>query len=360
MRSKIIAHLDMDAFFASVEERDKPWLKGLPIVVGSDPLGGEGRGVVSTANYKARAYGIKSALPIRKAWEYSERARKVGKPAAAFIVPRSKKYGDISKMIMEMLRMHTPLVYQTSVDEAYFDLTHTHSFKRAKERAREIKGEIKKELGLTCSIGIAPNKMVAKIASDFRKPDGLTVVKPRMVETFLDPLPLRALPGLGPKAEQKLNRIHVYTVRDLKMLSWEKLEELFGSLGFSLYQKARGIASDTLATAHEPAKSIGEHDTFAEDTTNLNFVLGRLAHMAEHIIERMRKAGFREFRTIVLTVRFADFETKTRSLTTAEAALCLEDLERRATKLVLPFFEKRENPHKKKIRMVGLRIEKLA
>jgi len=359
MKSRIIAHLDMDAFFASVEERDRPWLKGLPIVVGADPSGGEGRGVVSTANYAAREYGIKSALPIRVAWEYSERARKEGKPGVAFITPLFSKYSEASNIVMDILNEYSGTVMQTSVDEAYFDLTYCGSFKRAGECARVIKQKIRKKINLTSSIGLAPNRMVAKIASDFQKPDGLTIVTPQKVESFLGGLPVRAIPGVGPKTELTLKQNGVGTVQEVRALSWQDLDKLFGSLGFSLYQKVRGISDSTLQAEEVEAKSIGEHDTFMEDTDKLKVVLFKIASMSIHIIERMQKADFSEFRTIVLTVRFEDFETKTRSLTTKDFISHSDDLERRAVKLALPFFEHSENPQKKRIRMIGLRIEKL-
>jgi DNA polymerase IV (DinB-like DNA polymerase) len=165
---RIIAHIDMDAFFASVEERDKEWLNGLPIVIGSDPQDGKGRGVVSTANYKAREYGIKSAVPISIAWKLSEEAHKQGKPRAVFITPNMEKYSAISARIMAILRSYAEHIEEASIDEAYFDLSPLGSYEKAAKVAEKIREEIVKKESLTASIGIGPNKLVAKIASDFK------------------------------------------------------------------------------------------------------------------------------------------------------------------------------------------------
>jgi DNA polymerase IV (DinB-like DNA polymerase) len=198
---RLIGHLDMDAFFAAIEERDEPKLKGRPLVVGADPAGGQGRGVVSTANYPARQYGIHSAMPISRAWKLSEAARRRGLPPAAFVRVSHRKYSEVSRRLMEILRRHAPLVEEASVDEAYFDLSFAGSVDAAVTICRKIKEEIQAREQLTGSIGLGPNKLVAKIASDFRKPDGLTVVTAEQAEDFLAPLPVRKIPGIGPNSE---------------------------------------------------------------------------------------------------------------------------------------------------------------
>ena len=236
---RIIAHLDMDAFFAAIEERGNPEWRGLPIVVGADPMGGAGRGVVSTANYKAREYGIHSALPISQAWRYSERARMKGLKPALFLSVDHRKYSAVSGRIMAIIRRHADIVEEASIDEAYFDLSFTGSFDKAQEICRRIKEEIRKEENLTASIGLASNKLVAKIASDKQKPDGLTIVMPEEAESFIEPLPVRRIPGIGPKAEIKLGRLRIRTVRDLKRLTEDELKGLFGKWGADLYRKVR-------------------------------------------------------------------------------------------------------------------------
>jgi len=358
MSFKIIAHLDMDAFFAAVEERDKRWLRGLPVVVGSDPKGGKGRGVVSTANYQAREYGIFSALPITVAWRLSETARSQGKPGVAFIVPTFKKYSSESERIFSIVTKHVPNIQQTSVDEAYLDVSFTRSFKEAKSIAEQITKEIKRKRKLTCSIGIGPNKMIAKIASDYKKPNGLTAVLPREVMDFLAPLSVEVIPGIGPKTAEKLYKRGIKTVEEARALSWEELESLFGTFGFDLYQKFRGEGSSVL-TLESEYKSIGLHETFNNDISDMKFVFSVLENMARKIARRLKEQGFGTFRTVVLIVRFADFETRTRSVTVKNVMCTEKELYLKAIKLALPFFERKENPNKKAIRMVGLRIEKL-
>lgn len=354
----IIGHLDMDAFFAAVEELDKPWLKGSPVVIGADPKGGVGRGVVSTANYMAREYGIHSALPISKAWQYSEKARRGGKPQAMFLTPSFKRYSDISREIVKVVEEHVSRIQVAGVDEMYLDFTPTGSYEAADKLARKIKRAVKQKIKLTCSVGIGPNKMIAKIASDFEKPDGLTVVRSENAGSFIENFSVRAIPGIGPKMEEKLRRLGVRTVKDLRKISESELTKRFGKWGGALYERARGKASAELSEEHA-IKSIGEHETFAENTRDMKYVLKRLGVITKDIVGRLKKKKLQGFRTTVLTVRFADFETKQRSVTTKETLHTERDLELKAMKLVLPFFDKKENPHNKAIRMIGLRIEKL-
>lgn len=348
----------MDAFFAAVEEREKPWLRGSPIVVGADPLGGEGRGVVSTANYKARAYGIYSALPISKAWQFSEQAREEGKPGVIFITPRFGKYDEASKEIVAIVKGYIPMVQVVGADEMYLDFSFTGSYKKAEGLAHEIKRIIRKKTKLTGSIGIGPNKMIAKIASDFQKPDGLTVVTKGKVKKFMAPLPIRSIPGVGPQMEKKLVHLGINHVFDLQHIPREKLEHQFGKWGALLHRKAHGEGSIDLLSVRE-VQSIGEHETFSVDSTSMKYVVDRSAVLAGDIIRRMKRKGFVGFRTVVLTVRFSDFETKQRSITTKMVMKKAEELELKALKLLLPFFERKENPRKKAVRMIGLRVEKL-
>jgi len=356
---RIIAHLDMDAFFAAIEERDHPELKGRPLVVGADPAGGLGRGVVSTANYPARAYGIHSAMPISTAWRLAEAARRRGRPATVFVRGSHRKYGVVSAQIMAILHQYAPIVEEASIDEAYFDLSFTGSYDRAADLARQIKAVILAQESLTASIGIGPTKMVAKIASDFRKPDGLTLVTPAEAEDFLAPLAVRKIPGIGPKTEQSLARLGIRTIKDLKRFSPEELGEKFGKWGPSLYERLRGRHDSPLVTSWEP-KSVGEQQTFAQDTRDLEFIFSRLWELCREVHRRFTAGGFRTYRTVVLTVRFADFETSSRSHTRVTPAASLRRLTFEAMKLLLPFLDRRENPRGKLIRLIGVRVEKLA
>lgn len=355
---RIIAHLDMDAFFAAVEERDNPRFKGLPIVVGADPEGGKGRGVVSTANYAARAYGIRSALPIGKAWEYSEKARKKGKPPAVFLGGNYEKYADISGKIMKLVRAHVPQTEQVSVDEAFLDLSFTGSYKEAQEFTQELKAEIKMKEDLTASVGIGPNKLVAKIASDIHKPDGLTVVEEKDVEAFLEPMGVRSIPGIGPKAEAELLCRGIRTVRDLRKLSRDDLHLMFGKWGCEMYTKARGKDETPVEESGE-IKSIGEQETFREDTRDLGLISERLKSLSTDVWRRFSKSGFKRFRTVTLTVRFHGFVTKNRSQTFEREISGSDELTFEVLRMFMPFLDARENPGGKAIRLVGVRVEKL-
>lgn len=356
--ARIIAHIDMDAFFASVEERDKPWIDGLPIVIGSDPQEGKGRGVVSTANYKAREYGIRSALPISVAWRLSEEAKRKGRPGAAFITPNMEKYARISEHIMAILRTHTNHIEQASVDEAYIDLTDAGSYERAEKICRAIKREIMQKESLTASIGIGPNKLIAKIASDFNKPDGLTIVREADAESFLEQNVLRKIPGIGPKTEQLLAAHDITTVAELKRLSQQQLQALLGKSGSDLYEKARA-RDDSELVEEWTAKSISEQETLQHDTHAGDIIIALLKKLAQQVVARLIAEGFTSCKTIGITIRFEGFETRTRTKTlprpTDDAAL----LEFEALKLLLPFLDLRGNPHRKPIRLIGVKIEKL-
>lgn len=355
---RIIAHLDMDAFFAAVEERDEPRFKGMPIVVGADPEDGKGRGVVSTANYKAREYGIHSALPIGKAWEFSETAKKAGKPPAIFLGGSYEKYSDVSDKIMEHVRKRVPQVEQVGVDEAFLDLSYAGSYKKAEILAREIKEEIKEKEKLTASIGIGPNKLIAKIASDINKPDGLTIVKEEEVEKFLGSMSVRKIPGIGPKTETLLAERRILTIRDLKNHPKNELELILGKHGLDLYDKARGIDNSPVEESEE-VKSIGEQETFRTDTRDLTFIAERLKELSEAVWRRFKKSGFKKFRTVTLTVRFQGFITKNRSQTFQKEFNNADELAFEILRMFMPFLDARENPDKKKIRLIGVRIEKL-
>lgn len=355
---KIIAHLDMDAFFAAIEEKDRPRLKGMPIVVGSDPEDGKGRGVVSTANYKAREYGIRSAMPIRQAWELSEAAKKKGQPTVVFIGVNGRRYSEVSKRIMEIVKKYSKITEEASVDEIYIDLTFAGSFKNATAIAKKIKQEIFKKESLTCSLGLGPNKLIAKIASDHNKPDGLTIVQNEEVQQFLDPLPVRKIPGIGPKTEKVLQGMKIRTVQELRGLEETLLERKLGKWGRDLFRKARG-ESEGLVENRTEVKSIGEQETFRKDTLEPGVIFQKLKNLSIQVFERFKKSGFNEFRVVVLTVRFNNFETKNRSRTLPEALNSSLELEFEIMKMIQPFFDQRENPQRKPIRLVGVRVEKL-
>jgi DNA polymerase IV (archaeal DinB-like DNA polymerase) len=355
---RIVAHIDMDAFFAAVEERDTPRFRGLPIAVGADPDGGRGRGVVAAANYKAREYGIHSALPISQAWRLSEAARRRGKPPVVFLSVDMKKYAAVSERIMAIIRSFAPVVEEAGIDEAYADLSFAGSYEKAEEVCRAVKKDILAKERLTASVGIGPNKLIAKIASNKHKPDGLTVVREAEAEAFLEPMPVRTLPGIGPKTEAELAKQGIRLVRDLKRFSREELQELFGKRGLDFHEEVRG-RDDAPLQEHYELKSIGEEETFDRDTRDTMFIGERLKALCREVMKRFAREGFETFRTVVVKVRFADFETHTRAHTLSKPANQPATLEFEALKLLLPFLDGRENPRRQSIRLIGVRVEKL-
>ena len=363
---RIIAHVDMDAFFAAVEERYNPRFRGFPIVIGADPKGGQGRGVVATANYAARKYGIRSALPISQAWRLAEAAKLRGEPVAIFLQGNHELYREVSGRIMAILREGADEFEEASIDEAYLEWKfefqnsnfETDPWREAEARARILKSKILNLESLTCSVGIGPNKLVAKIASDFQKPDGLTAVLPQEVEAFLSPLPIRAIPGIGPKTEALLHQRGIRLISELQQVARAELVEAFGKWGEDLFRKARGVSDDPLSDAWEP-KSVGEQETFEEDRRDAAFILGRLEALAGGVFRRFQQEGFHSFRTAVVTVRFSDFATVSRARTLPHPASSLEALHGQALRLFLPFLDSRGNPARKAIRLIGVRVEKL-
>lgn len=349
----------MDAFFAAIEERNRPRLRGKPIVVGSDPKGGIGRGVVSTANYGAREYGIHSAMPISKAWELSQKAKQEGKSDVVFLSTDGRRYAETSSRIMALIAKHFDCIEQASIDEFFIDLSFLSSFEEARKNCLKLKGEIKSKEKLNCSIGIGPNKLIAKIASDFQKPNGLTLIEPDEVERFLEPLAIRKIPGIGPKTELQLCKLNIQNIKDLKKLSINDLKQLLGKWGLSLYKKARG-EDDSLVGEWNEIKSIGEQETFEKDTLDSNYIYERLRILSRDVFKRFTHSEFKNFRTITIAVRMNDFETKNRSRTLDEPQNNLAALEFEAIKLLYPFFDARENPNRKPIRLIGIRIEKLS
>jgi DNA polymerase IV (DinB-like DNA polymerase) len=355
---RIIAHVDMDAFYAAVEERHHPELRGRPVVVGADPKEGKGRGVVTAANYAARKCGIRSALPISRAWRLAEVARKRGEAETVFVRGDRSLYREVSDRIMAIIARGADAFEEASIDEAYVDLSSLGDMEGAEGHVRGLKAEILAQEGLTCSVGIGPNKLVAKIASDFRKPDGVTVVRPDDVQTFLDPLRIRVIPGIGPKTEASLHGKGIKTIADLRGVELAELTTWFGKWGRDLWQKARGMSEDPVSNQWE-RKSVGEQETFEEDTLDAAFLLERARLLAGEVHRRFVAEGFEAFRTVTVTVRFAAFVTRSRSHTGTQPFRREEELQGEVRRLLEPFFDARENPKGKKIRLLGVRVEKL-
>jgi len=245
-----------------------------------------------------------------------------------------------------------------SIDEAYVDLSSRGDLERARDEAYRIKREILEREGLTCSIGIGPNKLVAKIASDFRKPDGLTVVAPDEVQAFLDGLPIRVIPGIGPKTERFLHERGIVRIAELRTVEPARLREWLGRSGEDLHRKAHGQSDDPVSSDRE-RKSVGEQETFEVDSLDAAFVLERARALGETVFARFVAAGFGAFRTVTVTVRFSGFMTVSRSKTGTAPFTTAEALHAEVRGLLEPFFDARENPKGKKLRLIGVRVEKL-
>ncbi len=350
----------MDAFFASVEEVAMPALKGKPIVVGSEVLNGVGRGVVSTANYAARKYGIHSAMPISTAWRLSQEAKKQGNQEVVFLPVDFALYNKVSARVSEIIRTYSDSVEQASIDEFYFDLSEAGTFQKAETVCKKIKIEIKEKEKITCSVGIAPNKLIAKIAAGIKKPDGLVVVEEKEVKNFLQVLGIRELPGIGPKTAEFLYKKDIRIIGDLLKFSKEELQTMMGKHGIDIYQKARGIDESPISEFRE-VKSMGEQTTFQKNTLEPVVICDVLKKLSNSVFDSFIRSDFLAFKTITITVRFADFETKSSSKSFKEAIgkNNKKKFDVEMLKLLLPFLDARSNPKRKPIRLIGVRIEKI-
>ncbi len=342
MTTRTILHADLDAFFAAVEQRDRPELRGRPVIVGG---GGPGdRGVVSTASYEARRFGVHSAMPLRTAGRLC--------PQGVFLPVDGRKYQAEGRRVMAILRRFTPQVQPVSIDEAFLDVTASRAlFGDGEAIGRAIKAAVRDEVGLTVSVGVAATKLVAKVASDLRKPDGLVVVPPGEEAAFLAPLPIARLWGVGEKTAAALADYGVVTIGDLAALPPEVLARRLGKHGAALVDRARGIDPDPVATG-EPAKSIGHEHTFDRDTADREAIERTLLGLADGVAGRLRSAGLRAG-TVTLKLRDAGFATITRQATLAAP-----------TDLTEPIFETslallRRELRGQRIRLVGVTASNL-
>jgi len=315
-----------------------------------------------TANYAARRFGIRSALPISRAWRLAETARNHGEPATLFVRPNMALYRAVSERIMDIVKCYGDAFEEASIDEAYLEISSPGDFSTATERMNSLKAEIRNREGIGCSIGIGPNKLIAKIASGEQKPDGLTVIAPEVVQSFLDPLPIRKIPGIGPKSERFLHEQNLRTIGELRCVPASTLVDWFGKWGERLFEKCRGIDASPV-TNEWTRKSLGEQETFERDTRTQSVVRERLDIMAERIVAKLRAKDFKRLHTVTLTVRFGDFQTSNRSRTIKDGIAIDENalarLRDEAAALLAPFFDERENPRDKAFRLIGLRVEKL-
>jgi DNA polymerase-4 len=297
--ARAILHVDMDAFFASVEQRDRPELRGQPVIVG----GGGNRGVVAAASYEVRVFGVRSAMPTREALRRC--------PHAIVVPPRHGHYGAVSRQIFAVFHEFTPLVQGLSLDEAFLDVTASQgALGDAESIAREIKRRIRERTQLTASVGVAPNKLVAKIASDLRKPDGLVVVRPHEVRALLDPLPISRLFGLGPRTAPRVEALGIHTLGQLRQASPARLRPIFGRYTEQVQQRAAGI-DDRPVVPDEDEKQISAEETFDTDITDRARLHAEVARLADKACSRVRARGFVGGR-VTVKIRRGDFTTYTR------------------------------------------------
>ena len=343
MEPRIILHLDMDSFYASVEMQEHPELRNKPVVIGADPKNGRGRGVVSTCSYEARAFGIRSAMPVSQAFVLC--------PHAIFLPPDFPLYSRVSTDVMTIIRSCGFRFQQVSIDEAFLDVSPLGSYHDAAAFAGQIKGTIERNLGLTCSIGIAQSKLVAKIASDFKKPAGLTVVETAGTEIFLAPLPVRKIPGIGKKGELVLLGLGIRTIGDLAAYDIRKLVAEFGRRAAALHETALGIDGSEVEE-HTDTGSISREITFDEDTDDPDLITRTMDTLAEDVFAGLAGEDL-SFRTLTIKVRYQGFITRTRARTLSHYTRKKEVLRTCAHSLL------REMVEDGKVRLLGIRLSSL-
>ena len=344
---KVILHADMDAFYASVEIRDHPDLQGKPVVVGPDPRDGHTRGVVLTASYEARRFGVRSAMPCTQALRLC--------PEAVFVPPHHGRYGEVSREIMATLRRFADRLEPSGIEEGYLDLTARTGgdFTRATDTAKELKAAIRREHLLTCSVGVAPSKAVAKIASDFQKPDGLTVVLPDHVVEFLAPISIREVYGVGPKTADRLREMGLETIADVQRSPREDLVETLGAFGEYLHDVAFGRDSGEVVEPTGPPESISTETTFARDLETYEEIWPELEDLARSLHAQLLAERY-AYRTVSLKAKYSDFEIHTRSRSLRVHTTDLEPI------LVLSqVLLKEVLVSRRRVRLVGVRLSNL-
>lgn len=339
---RVILHVDLDAFYVSAEVREHPELKGLPVVVGADPEGGKGRGVVIACSYEARKFALRSGMPISQAYRLC--------PQAKYIPPSWGLYERVSEEVMDTLKGFADRFEQASIDEAFLDVT---SRARDEDSARRVASDVKKAVrekhGLTSSIGVGPNKSSAKIASDRNKPDGLTIVPFKDVARFLAPLPVGVVPGIGRKTGEFLNEKGISTIGQLQQLEGKQLMSWFGKNGVWLWGVIHG-EENVEVRQQEIAKSMSVERTFKEDVKDFRMVRREAADGASELMRRVKSAGY-SYRVAGIKIRFAGFETHTREKTLVSHTDSEESLSESVDKLLDEF-----ESHGKPVRLVGVRV----
>ncbi len=343
--SRVVFHVDMDAFYVSVERRENPDLNGKPVIVGADPKSGTGRGVVMACSYEAREMGIRSGMPIGMAW------RKV--PTAVYLRPNYELYGAVSESVINVLRSYADILEHVSIDEAFLDVTSkVHGFDDASGYAARVKAAVREREGLACTIGVGPNKSIAKIASDLAKPDGVKVVRPEEVAAFLDPLPVTKISGVGTKTAELLERVGVRTIGELARFPGAELKKILGKNSVWLWGIARGMEQLPVEERPDP-KSISVERTFDRDVSEWTTVQETLRDVAHNVFLRARAQGA-TFRTIGIKIRFEGFQTHLRERTLGSHVLDEKVLTDVAQDLVKEFAGR-----KRRVRLLGVRVTHL-
>ncbi|MBI3116925.1 MAG: DNA polymerase IV [Thaumarchaeota archaeon] len=341
----IIFHVDIDAFYASVEAREAPELRGLPVVIGADPEGGRGRGVVVACSYEARKFGLKSGMPISRAYKLC--------PSATYLRPNFTLYARASSRVMQLLRRHADKFEQVGIDEAFLDVSsRVRDAEPAKELAMQIKKELRDGEGFTCSIGIAPNKSSAKIGSDLQKPDGLTLVPFDAVGEFLARLPVSVIPGVGKKTREFLKERGIETIAQLQDVSGKQLVKWFGKGGVWLWGVAQG-KEQMPVRAREVPKSLNVERTFRRDVREFKQLFGVMDEIAYELNRRLRVGELR-FKKVGIKIRFTHFETHTREKMLGDYSDELDLIQRTARSLLHEFSGRKES-----VRLLGVRVSEL-
>ncbi len=343
--ARIIMHVDMDAFYVSAERLRNEDLRGKAVIIGADPKEGKGRGVVAACSYEAREKGVRSGMPISTAY------RKC--PEATYLRPDFSYYGRVSDQVMRVLEEFADAFEQVSIDEAYLDVSKkARSFSKAKVLAGRIKGALKERTGLTCSIGISPNKSISKIASDMEKPDGLTIVRPEEAAEFLRPLLVSKIPGVGKKSRAILEKMGVETIGDLAAKSPADLTRVFGKGAVWLWAVARGVEELPVEERGEPKSFSAEH-TFERNTVDWDVIHNSLSALVDDVYWRIRDDGYL-YKTVGIKIRFEDFQTHTRDRTLSSYSKDRRTIEEVAKDLFKEFRDAT-----KKLRLIGVRVSSL-
>ncbi len=344
--SRFILHCDLDCFFAAVEARDNPTYVGKPLIIGADPKNGKGRGVVSTCNYEARKFGLHSAMPISQAYKRC--------PHGIYLHPNFEKYHKASKEVMEIVNSYSDMFQQVSIDEAYLDISDKCiDYKEVRDLAEKLKDEVQKKVGITISIGCAPTKSIAKIASDHNKPNGVTVVKPECIKKFLSPMDITKISGIGKKSQLYYNKKGIKTIGDIINLTLPKMFQLFGKNGEWIWQVANGLDKNQVKPIPDKRKSIGKERTFYEDTSDCKSILSKLGEINTALHKKLKRNGV-YYKTITLKIRFEGFITYTRSKSLPSSI----QNEKNTFDVILELYKEFLNSDKK-VRLVGIKLSNL-